>query len=373
MARRGDVASIDFHNGLPDHSITHWHGMIVQSDMDGQPIHAIPNGAVYSYTYPIRQRAALNWYHPHPHGHTGEQVYMGLAGAFVVRDAEEDALRLPSGRYEVPLVLRDVTLDASGNLKYQPSAGAMLGKDPLVNGTGDAYLTVRRAVYRFRILNGSNARIFELALDNGDPFILIGNDGGLLPTSSSETQITMSNGERIDVLIDFRDIPDGTTVVLRELNKGWDLVEFRVTGSEVVPYDGALSVASTIKTLPPGVTTRTFTFDGHSKINGLEYDMHRIDWTVPFGVVEEWVFTSGGNGPHPVHVHGVPFQVVSRTGGRGQVFPWERGWKDTVFLDDGETVTIRIVFDVYAGRYLMHCHRLEHEDNGMMANFVVTP
>jgi len=110
-----------------------------------------------------------------------------------------------------------------------------------------------------------------------------------------------------------------------------------------------------------------------SRINGWPYDMHRIDFRVPFGVTERWRFTTGGNAPHPVHVHGTSFQVVSRTGGRGRTFPWEGGWKDTVLLNDTGTVEILIRFDkfrgAYDGRYLIHCHQLEHEDMGMMSNF----
>ena len=119
------------------------------------------------------------------------------------------------------------------------------------------------------------------------------------------------------------------------------------------------------------VTTRTFSFDAMSKINGLEYEMDRIDWTVPFGQTEKWIFKTNGNAPHPVHVHGASFQVVSRTGGRNQLYPWETGWKDTVLLEDGETVEVLIRFENHRGIYLLHCHKLEHEDMGMMANFEV--
>jgi len=119
------------------------------------------------------------------------------------------------------------------------------------------------------------------------------------------------------------------------------------------------------------VRTRNFSFDGMTKINGREYDINRIDFTVPFGETELWRFTTNGNAPHPVHVHGASFQVQSRSGGRGQVFPWERGWKDTVLLEDRETVEVRIRFDAFRGLYLLHCHKLEHEDMGMMANFEV--
>ena len=346
--------------------------MIVSSENDGLPMQAITPGGSYQYNFTINQRAALNWYHAHPHMLTGKQVYLGLAGAFIINDAEEASFNLPSGAYEVPLIIRDATLDSTGNLSYKPSAGGMFGKIPLVNGTKDPYLNVERAVYRFRILNGSNSRVMKLALNNNSPFILIGNDGGLLPASSNQLNITMANGERIDVLIDFRTLANGTKVMLRDTNAPWDILEFRVNGLNEVAYTGAMSTASSIPLLLNPAITRSFSFDAMSKINGKEYDMNRIDWTVPFGQTEMWKFiVSGGNGPHPVHVHGASFQVVSRTGGRGQVFPWEHGWKDTVLLEDGETISVLIKFDAFHGKYLLHCHKLEHEDMGMMANFEV--
>jgi blue copper oxidase len=138
-----------------------------------------------------------------------------------------------------------------------------------------------------------------------------------------------------------------------------------------VPTTTLPSTLSSITALSGPVATRTFSFDGMSKINGLEYALNRIDFKVPFGQVERWRFTTSGNAPHPVHVHGASFQVVSRTGGRGKLFPWERGWKDTVLLNDRETVEILIRFDAYRGLYLLHCHKLEHEDMGMMSNFEV--
>jgi FtsP/CotA-like multicopper oxidase with cupredoxin domain len=225
-------------------------------------------------------------------------------------------------------------------------------------------------VYRFRILVGSTSRLFRLALSNGAPFILIGNDGGLLPSSSNQWEIEVSPGERLDVLVDFRSAAGGTNIMLRELNAGWDLLQFRVT-STAVSYNGALATTSSIPQLTSPVTTRFFSFDGMGKINGQAYDMTRIDFEVPFGQTELWTFKTNGNGPHPVHVHGASFQVISRTGGREQVFPWEAGWKDVVLVNDFETVNVLIRFDSYRGVYVMHCHKLEHEDNGMMMNFEV--
>jgi blue copper oxidase len=369
-ARPGDSALIALHNQLPEETITHWHGMVVSHENDGHPGYAIPPGGTYRYSFPINQRAALNWYHPHPHMLTGEQVALGLAGAFIINDAEEDALALPGGAYEVPLIIRDASRDTAGNLQYKPRSGGFLGSIPLVNGVRDPYLDVDTALYRFRVLGGANARIFGLALSTGAPFTLIGNDGGLLASAAPVSQIDLAPGERVDVLVDFRALPAGTRVMLRDLRAGWDLLEFRVARQVSVPVTVPTTL-STITRLANPVRTRTFSFDGMSKINGLEYDVNRVDFQVPLGDVERWRFVTNGNAPHPVHVHGASFQVASRTGGRGRLFPWEAGWKDTVLLEDREAVEILIQFTAYRGEYLLHCHKLEHEDMGMMSNFVV--
>jgi len=312
----------------------------------------------------------MNWYHPHPHMLTGEQVAMGLAGAFLVTDAEETALGLPSGAYEVPLVVRDASFDRNGNLEYRPKSGGFLGNTPLLNGTLGPRLEVDTARYRFRVLGGANARIFGLTLSSGTPFTLIGNDGGLLETPVSLPRVELGPGERLDLIVDFRGMQVGDRVMLRDARSGWDLLEFVV----VRPVNDSGTLPATLSTIPPlwnPVRTRSFQFEAMSKINGLEYEIGRIDFRVPLGETELWRFSTKGNAPHPVHVHGASFQVQSRTGGRGQVFPWERGWKDTVLLEDGETVEVLIRFEAFKGIYLLHCHKLEHEDMGMMSNFEV--
>jgi FtsP/CotA-like multicopper oxidase with cupredoxin domain len=370
VATRGNSVSIPFTNGLSEQSTIHWHGMIVPTSADGHPRDAVQPGHSYTYSYTINQRACLNWYHPHPHMLTGKQVCLGLAGAFIIRDSIESGLGLPIGGYEVPVIIRDASLDSGGNLVYKPRSGGFLGTIPLVNGVSAPYLNVDTALYRFRVLNGANARIFGLALGTGAPFYLIGNDGGLLETTAQLTQITIAPAERLDLLIDFRGLPVGTRVMLRDARAGWDLLEFVVTRQ--VSLGGSIpTTLSTISKLSSPVRTRLFSFDGMSKINGKLYDLNRVDFQVPFNQVERWRFVTSGNAPHPVHVHGASFQVQSRTGGRNQVFPWERGWKDTVFLADRETVDVLVRFNAFRGLYLLHCHKLEHEDMGMMTNFEV--
>ena len=378
LTSTGSSANIQFTNGLADETTIHWHGMVVTEAADGHPSAAVHPGGTYNYTYPIVQRACMNWYHPHPHTLTGSQVAYGLAGGFIIRDPEEDALGLPSGAYEVPLVIRDAKFDAQGNLDFRNSKSGFYGDTPLVNATINPKLDVDTAVYRFRILIGSNARHFTLAFSDGTPFTLIGNDGGLLENAVTLADITGSPGERFDVLVDFRDRLVGDTVMLRELGQGWDILELNVTQVSSNPGSIPTGQLSVIEKLADPVVTREFSFDGMTSINGKKYEMARIDFQVPRGQTELWRFTTGGNAPHPVHIHGASYQVVSRTGGRNQTFPWEAGWKDVVLLDDGETVEILIRFDdhaadgfQYPSTYVMHCHKLSHEDAGMMLNFQV--
>lgn len=374
-ARTGDWITATLVNELDEDTITHWHGLHLDFENDGGPrIHIAP-GKTYDYKFQIAKRASLNFYHPHPHGITGRQVCLGLAGPFIIRDDEEDALGLPSGAYEVPLVIRDASFNRDGSLHYNPAPHGFRGRFPLVNGTLNPGLEVDRGVYRFRILNAANARIFTLAFGNRAPFTLIGTDGGLLTAPVEMATVTLSPAERLDVLVDFSALGAGETVTLRCLSANWNLVQFVGTGQPGPSYSPP-AVLSAIQPLTgPSEPTRTFSFDGTSRINGLQYDVDRLDFQVPFGVVERWRFTTRGNAPHPVHVHGTSFQVVARTGGRGQLFAWERGWKDTVLLNARETVDVLIRFDRYSGeyygQYVMHCHLLEHEDMGMMTNFVV--
>lgn len=366
----GDRVTIDLYNDLADETITHWHGMIVDTPNDGHPHQAFQPGGSYHYDFPVVQRATMNWYHPHPHEKTGEQVAMGLAGGFIIRDSVERSYGLPTGPREIPLIVRDAEFDRSGNMIYKPRSGGFEGKSFLVNGTLDPTLSADAAVYRFRLMNGSNARIYRFAFEDGTPFTLIGNDGGFLPDASvTLDEMVLCPAERVDILVDLRGRL-GDRLMLRDLASGWDLLEITVD-NDVVDDTVVPATLPSIPSLGSPVREREFSFDGMSKINGQLYDMDRIDFQVPFGQTELWRFTTNGNAPHPVHVHGAYYQVISRTGGRGRLYPWETGWKDSVLLEDGETVEVLIRFDGYKGLYLMHCHKLEHEDMGMMSNFEV--
>lgn len=394
--RRGAPFRVTMQNDLATEFILHWHGLAPPVEMDGHPRLAVPSGAKKEYAFTVNDRAGTYWYHSHAHMRTGEHTNKGISGLLIVQDDEEDALRLPSGARELPIILQDKRLDANGMPYYSTQGPAhmvgFMGAEPFANGVHRAYHEVETAVYRLRLLNASNARVFRLALSTGAGMTLIGNDGGLLPAPVSVTSIDLAPAERVDVLLDLRTAKVGERVMLQSAaytipgamgvmgganlqGQAMDLVEFRV----------AKSVRDTtrIPTRFPAVAlpdpaqaahTRTFRFNSRMMdhmINDKLYEMSRVDETVPFGRTELWRFVNESNFAHPVHVHATHFRVVSRTGGRAALMPWEAGRKDTVLIWPNETVEVAVRFTEQRGLFLLHCHNLEHEDMGMMANILV--
>lgn len=393
-ARRGEVAQLQFVNQLADPTILHWHGLIVPADADGHPRDTVPASGQYQYAFPIVQRAGTYWYHPHAHHLTAMQVHRGMAGFFVVSDDEEDALQLPGGSREFLLMLQDRAEPGAAPFEYAPSPAdlhvGMLRDVAYGNGVPRPTALVPPGPCRLRILNASHARVYRLALDGGTPLTVIGNDGGLLPAPVTAESVYLGVGERIDCLVDLAAVRPGGRVMLRSLpfalpsaagatssqGTAMDLLELiRLPGD--APRANPLPLAlSNITPHPAPSATRTFVFTSavgaSHRINGLSYDINRIDIQIPLGQVERWVFQNDGDLPHPVHLHGTQFQVASRSGGRNVVYPYEMGWKDTVLVFPEETVAVTVRFDTYAGVYLLHCHNLQHEDDGMMLNVEVT-
>jgi FtsP/CotA-like multicopper oxidase with cupredoxin domain len=314
----------------------------------------------------------------------------------IVGDAEEDALGLPSGAREVPLILQDRRLDGSGVPVYLPSGpdfmAGYMGSEPFGNGIRRPYLEVDSALYRFRILNGSNARIFRLGRSDGRTLVLIGNDGGLLASPETVTSVDMGPAERADILVDLSASAVGDRVMLRSLafaipggggfmgggnlqGQPMDLLELRLTRrvEETVRIPGQLSTPR-FPQPADSVRERSFRFTSmmmNHQINGKSFQMDRVDELVPFGDTEIWSFINDSFFPHAVHLHATQFSVLSRTGGRGSVQPWEQGLKDTVLTYPGETVRVAVRFSAQRGLFLLHCHLLEHEDMGMMLNVMV--
>ncbi len=392
--RRGETFSARLVNRLQDPTIVHWHGLIVPHDMDGHPSNAIDPMGAYDYSFKVDQRAGTYWYHPHPHHLTGEQVYMGMAGFFIVEDDEEAGLGLPDGEYDLPLLLQDRRLGGVRDMIYAPIINdhedGYLGDTPFVNGTPDPYHEVARGLYRLRILNGSNARIFNIGFADGRTFHLIASDGGLLDRPYQAKNVSISPAERVEILVDFSGDPIGTSVEFRSIRTAagtgnpppqgaeMTLLRFDVVreATETFTVPEALS---TVERIDPSLSVRDRTFelqvrhgaseDGHL-INGLPYRIERVDWNVPFGDVETWTLWNRSSNPHPMHIHGTQFQVLDRAGSTA-LPPAELGWKDTVLVLPFQTMRILVRFDRHEGVYLLHCHNLEHEDHGMMANFTI--
>ena len=400
-ARGGDRFRVTLENGLAEKTILHWHGLDVPALADGHPRLAVGPGGSYAYDFTVRNRPGTYWYHPHPHGRTGPQVYGGLAGFLIVDETPDRSPLLPSGDRELLLLLQDKRLGAGGTPVYQPSASdrmtGFMGDVGFVNGAPLPFALVERGSYRLRILNGSNARVFDLAMSDNQPFVLVGTDGGLMDAPRELTAIFLGPGERVDVVVDFSGSPAGSTIRLHsrpfqlaggmgmgmgmgmgspgDQGRPMDLMEFRVRDTPAVPTPafGGFEPLGALPSLA-GARTRTFSFSsmmGLHAINGRSFEMDRVDVRIPLGAPERWRFVNQSPMPHPVHVHGGHFRVLSRSGGRNWILPWERGYKDTVLLLAGETVEVAVLFEEHRGLFLLHCHNLEHEDAGMMANFEV--
>ena len=224
--RQGQHIRIHFENELPEASIIHWHGLILPEIMDAHPRYAIGSGETYTYDFTVINRAGTYWYHPHPHKATATQVYNGLAGLFIVADEEEDILELPTGDYDIPLVIQDRSFDEDNQLVYI-SGGMMsqmmtqmmgfLGDDIFINGNNEFTLDVETRAYRLRLLNGSNFRVYKLGWDDNTPLTVIGTDGGLLETPIDRPYVTLSPGERVDLWVDFSSYSVGSQLTLKSL------------------------------------------------------------------------------------------------------------------------------------------------------------
>ena len=386
-SRRGRTCVVTHANLLPVPTVVHLHGGRTPPDSDGYPTDF--GMGRRAYTYPLDQRAATLWYHDHRMDFTGPSVWRGLAGFHLVRDDEEDALGLPSGAREIPLMITDRSFDADGSLRY-PSldpalrhppgvtgdyVAGVLGDVLLVNGAPWPVATVEGAQYRLRILNACNARRLDLRLDPAASLTQIGTDGGLLAGPVRHEHFELAPAQRLDAIVDFSSYRTGTVVSLvNDFGEGRmaEVLRFRV-GDRAPDQFRLPDRLSTIENLDPShaVATRTLRFQSAGadgwRINGEPFSPDAVAATPALGTVEIWRLVSDFH--HPVHLHLNPFQVQRR--GLSGPGPFDAGWKDTVDLRPAEEVAIAIRFDGYPGKYVFHCHNLEHEDMAMMGNFVV--
>ncbi len=219
--KKGQKVRLILNNNLPAQSILHWHGLHVPANMDGNPMYAINQGEAYIYEFEIRNRAGTYWYHAHTHSVTAKQVYSGLAGLFIVSDEQEQALNLPSGGYDVPLVIQDRSFDSQNQLAYSSHMmqrmQGFLGDQIFINGRPNFVMPVATRAYRLRLLNGSNSRIYKLAWDDGTPITVIGVDGGLLERPEQHGYVMLAPGERLEVWADFSGKVIDTVLTLRSI------------------------------------------------------------------------------------------------------------------------------------------------------------
>ncbi|SES06970.1 multicopper oxidase family protein [Salipaludibacillus aurantiacus] len=385
--RNGDDVKVNVKNELSDATTVHWHGLEVDGTEDGGPHSGIESGETWDPEFPIEQPAATLWYHPHLLHKTGEQVYKGLAGMFIIEDDISDSLNIPKeyGENDIPLIVQDKQFSSDGTFEYNLNRHDIMmglqGDTVLVNGAVNPYLEVPQGKVRLRVLNGSNARTYNFKLSNDQKFHQIASDGGFLEQPAEMTNVVLSSAERAEIIVDFSEFEEGDTLELTD--QGTPFMSFRVTGEEGHQADlpGQLT---TIEEINPSeaVRTREFVFQGMGRnvnINGKQMDINRIDEVISLNETEIWEITNeaggmmggmGGNGGmiHPFHAHGVQFQVLDRDGNPPP--PNETGWKDTILVSPGEKVRVIATFE-HPGVFMYHCHILEHEDAGMMGQFEV--
>ena len=420
--RRGQKVRVRFANHLAEESIVHWHGLDVPESADGHPRLVIRPSQEYVYEFEVTNRAGMYWYHPHPHVRTGAQVYQGLAGLLLVRDAEEDALALPSGEAEILCVMQDRRFDEGNQLVFHGTGmremmavmNGFLGEQVLVNGRPKPTIEADAGWHRVRVLNASNARIYKLVWSRDVHMVVIGGDGGLLERPLLRRTLTLAPGQRADLLVDLTGLALGTEVHLDSQafaeadagggsmgmmgNMGGDSkvpngaplrimtlrTRARVGTAFRVPerlssFDAAWSLRADaeIRRVPLSFQRRQWLLDGRT------FDMEDVapEETVAAGSTHLWELVNmtnpmGMQAAHPIHIHGRQFRVVDRTGAGAANTLYtgivDAGWRDTVLVLPGETVRVQVKFTRHPGLYLYHCHILEHEDMGMMRNLRVT-
>jgi len=418
--RSGQAVAVEWKNELPakhflpiDHTlcgadtkfpevrtVVHVHGARVPPESDGDPERWFASGGSRLVHYPNRQDAATLWYHDHAMGIERLNQYAGLFGAYLVRDEVEDALGLPRGPYEIPLFLFDRIFDEDGQLQY-PSSGVpeapwvseMYGDAILVNGKLAPDLAVERRTYRFRIYNASNARFLYLTLSSGTPFVQIGSDQGLLARPVRLSTLSLAPAERADLLIDFGAL-GGQSVVL--MSQSFQLMRFRVAPGPAVAGWQPPAMLRDVPRTPrsAAVKTRTLGLDEYQDAtHGMLMLLGGARWHEPvtekplLDATEIWELVNYTGDTHPIHLHLVRFQILERqrfdidayryqqkmefVGPALPPEPNELGWKDTVQAHPESITRIIVRFEGYAGRYVWHCHVLEHAANEMMRPFEV--
>ena len=401
IMNQGDDVKINVTNNLSDQTTVHWHGFHIPAIMDGGPHQIIEAGATWSPNFKIKNNAGTYWYHPHLHLKTYEQLAKGAGGFIIIKDPIESALSLPRtyGTDDIPLVLTSRRFNNDNSFNISGAYGDYL----LANGTLNAQVSLPKQYVRLRILNAEIERGYDLGLSDNRSFNIIGNDGGLLNAPITATRVKMMPGERVEILVNLGNDALGSTLDLKAYNSGQ---KFGFPGGEpatsgefgsllnnkdftVLHIKIGASTNNAITTLPSKLANNTywtnadvtnsrtinitggqagsaFTFDNNT------YGFTNINQTINLNAVEKWTIVNNNVFGHSFHVHDVQFKIIARSS--GAVGEHESGWKDTVYVPLGETVTVIAKFDDFAdpiNPFMYHCHFSNHEDGGMMGQFLV--
>lgn len=405
----GEVISVSVTNNLTDVTTVHWHGLHFSGRMDGGPHQLIHPGATWQPTFTLLNEAATPWYHPHPHSDehdhglqraeaalaasTGKQVYAGLAGMIFIRDRASTALNLPHtyGVDEFPIVVQDRNFNTDGSFREYPAIqdrDLHKGDYFLINGTLAGTLRAPAQFVRLHLLNGSNARFYNFGFADNRAFDQIASDNGLLNHPVRRTRVVMGPGERVEIVVDLRGLAGQT---LAFVHYGEELV---TPLTSVDDYDEANLIFFTLQVTAPtanavtvlpetlnhiarlersqAIFTRTLVLNIPPSINLQTFQMNVINITATVDTKEIWSIINQSEEPHPIHIHDSPFQILTRN---GQLPPaYEQGWKDTVIVQPLERVDLIKDFSGFVdpnAPFMYHCHILDHEDKGMMGQFVI--
>lgn len=412
--KQGQTLPFDVFNGIDDTSTIHWHGLHIPGDVDGGPHQEIEAGHTWSPDVPIVQHASMNWFHSHMHGKTAQQTYSGLAGVMLIEDDASLSSDLPKtyGVDDFTLVIQDKMFDDAGKMTYfltgEVFEEGFIGDTLVVNGAiAPLGREVPKGLVRLRILNACNARFLTLSMATG-PLHVIASDGGFLSSRVETESLTMSPGERYEILVDLRSDDENSLMVAFDDDEGLissllgligagtsKRTALTLTSSGEAGLSASLPEALANMDVPdPSLATKTRSFaldmgadsaqlaalaaqwgnicgNGAMGINGQPMNMARIDEEVRKGETEIWRVTVDEQ-LHPFHIHGCSFRILTQDGSTPPAYA--QGWKDMVHVDEGwSEVLVRFDYEAPAGTpYMYHCHILEHEDCGMMGQFSVT-
>ncbi len=417
IMNKGDAVQMNVTNNLIDTTTVHWHGFHIPAIMDGGPHQTVPAGTTWSPRWIVKNDAATYWYHPHLHGTTMEQLVKGAGGFIIVRDPQEAALGLPRtyGVDDLPLALTSRRILTSNQFSYDHIVDNY-GDYMLVNGTLTPQVSLPKQWVRLRILNTEVARGYNLGFSDNRTFYIIANDAGLLSAPVAVTRMKLMTGERVEILVNLGGDTIGATLDLKAYNSGQVFGFPGQEGNPVTPtgnpgpINGSLlnntdfnilrinvaaTTASPITTLPVSLVPQTYWTNanvtnnrainitgggggGEFTFNNIAFTPTFINHTINLNAVEKWTITNNNIFGHSVHIHDIKFNILSRTGTEvttnGLPAIYESGWKDTLYLPRSESVTVIAKFDDFASNtnpFMFHCHFLQHEDGGMMGQFLV--